>query len=160
MLSVSLALPVLSLSSFTLAGAGKHRFKWSNIFLYPKIFPPHSPSFYNKCKLYTEQHAPNTPASFEGSNTIQQCSHALLPLVFFFFKIHSPAITCIEISWGESRDRFYRCHACLLQEKMQLSLYVLQCRIQVRSGYFINQVRPAWPGENVTRLTWPGNKHL
>ena len=35
-----------------------------------------------------------------------------------------------------------------------LLTHVIQYRIQVRSGYFINQVRPAWPRQNVTRLTW------
>ena len=37
---------------------------------------------------------------------------------------------------------------------MPLLMHVIQCRIRGRPGYFINLVRPAWPGQNVTQLTW------
>ena len=36
-----------------------------------------------------------------------------------------------------------------------LLLHVIQYRIWVRPGYFINQVRPAWPRQNITRLPNP-----
>ena len=40
------------------------------------------------------------------------------------------------------------------QEQTPLLMHVIQCRIWVRPGYFINWVRPAWPGQSITRLTW------
>ena len=36
-------------------------------------------------------------------------------------------------------------------------MHMIQCRIQVRPGYFIKRMRPAWPGQNVTwmtQMTW------
>ena len=40
------------------------------------------------------------------------------------------------------------------QEQMPLIMHMIQCRILVKPGYFINWVRPAWPGQNVTQLIW------
>ena len=53
---------------------------------------------------------------------------------------------------------FYHHHqACLINyfgwEQMSLLMHVIQCRIQVRPGYFINQVRRTRPGQNMTQLT-------
>ena len=42
------------------------------------------------------------------------------------------------------------------REQMPLLTDVIQCRIRVRPGYFISRVRPAWPRQNVTRITRPG----
>ena len=39
------------------------------------------------------------------------------------------------------------------REQTPLLTHVIQCRIQVRPWYFINRVRPAWPGQNMTRST-------
>ena len=39
------------------------------------------------------------------------------------------------------------------QDQMPLLTYMIEYRIQVRLGYFINQVRPAWPGQNMIRFT-------
>ena len=47
--------------------------------------------------------------------------------------------------------------ACLIhyfgREQMPLLTHVIQCKIPVRSRYFINQVSLAWPGQKVSRLT-------
>ena len=36
---------------------------------------------------------------------------------------------------------------------MSLLLHVIRCRVGVGPRYFINRVRPAWPGQNVTLIT-------
>ena len=38
-------------------------------------------------------------------------------------------------------------------DQTPLLTHVIQCRIQVKPRYFINRVRPAWPGQNVTWST-------
>ena len=38
---------------------------------------------------------------------------------------------------------------------MPLLLHVIQYRIRIRPGYFINRVRPAWPGQNMTQVNLP-----
>ena len=46
---------------------------------------------------------------------------------------------------------------CFGQEQAPLLTHVIDCRIQVSPGYFINRVRPTWPSQNVTWLaqtTW------
>ena len=49
----------------------------------------------------------------------------------------------------------HHCQACLIRyfgrEQMPLLMHMIQCRIWVWPGYFMNWVRPAWPGQ-----TWPG----
>ena len=42
----------------------------------------------------------------------------------------------------------------LWSEQTPLLTHVIQCRIRVRPRCFINRVRPTWPGQNVTQLTW------
>ena len=70
--------------------------------------------------------------------------------------------------YGKNKEIHVHHHrqACLIhyfgQEQIQLLTQVIQCRIRVRSGYFINWVRPTWPGQNmnrltrITQMTWPG----
>ena len=33
------------------------------------------------------------------------------------------------------------------------SMHMIQCRIRIRPRYFIKQIRPTWPRQNVTRMT-------
>ena len=53
--------------------------------------------------------------------------------------------------------RYVSIISCLIhyfdQDQMPLLMSVIQCKIWVRPGYFINQVRPTGPGPNVTWVT-------
>ena len=53
------------------------------------------------------------------------------------------------------RDKFHHNRQARLihyfgREKTPLLPHMIQCRIRVRPGYFINRIKPAWPGKNVT----------
>ena len=61
-------------------------------------------------------------------------------------------------TWDESRDTFPSSLSSMLNfllwsDKMPLLIHTIQCRIWVRPRYFINWIRPTWPGQNVTQVT-------
>ena len=64
-----------------------------------------------------------------------------------------------RVTYGKENQGIHfhdHCQAYLIhyfgQEQVPLLTHVIQCRIQVIPRYFINQVRPAWPAQNVTQL--------
>ena len=53
---------------------------------------------------------------------------------------------------------YYHCKTCLNhcfdQDQVSLLMYMIQCTICVRPGYFITWVRPTLPKQKITRMTW------
>ena len=48
----------------------------------------------------------------------------------------------------------HHCQACLIHwEQTPLLMHVIQYRILITPRYFINWVKPVWPGQNLTSLT-------
>jgi len=91
----------------------------------------------------------------------QSCFH-LLPL-HSFSSLEYNIVASGHPSWnilGRYCNIVALTEACSIYHfQMPLITHVIQCKIQVRPGYFIRWVRSGWPVKKVTRMTqmtWPG----
>ena len=86
---------------------------------------------------------PNTLLIFKELSTTQNCSHALLVL-FFFFKIYSPASKFLRRdAWSPSLMSITSPPHHFHHIQSPFSTHVIQRKILVRLRYFIKRVRPA-----------------
>ena len=76
--------------------------------------------------------------------------------MLYFLSYPSSSLTYSHHQWPDSKhlEQNEEIHFHRYKGQTPSSTHVIQCRIRVRPGYLIKRVRPTWPGQNVTRLTW------
>ena len=137
-----------------LAGARKHRFKWSNIFFIPKDLSPPLTSFCKICTLYTHS---NTWLRALFDNSQIKHDSKLLPCSSYFLSYPSSSLKYSHHQWPDLKHLEQNWEMYFHRHQGQVIINACDIKYnlgQTQISYKVGQAHLTWTKCDPDDLTW------